>query len=247
MNMLLSFDSIVNARELGGIKCENGVFRPNMFFRSGDLTRASDSDVHRLQLYGIKNIFDFRYEHEIMQTPDAHVDGATLVPLPPLDDLFKNKSYEELLIEVRTDTVQFFRNIYKLLAGTETAICAFKKFINHILDNPGPCLVHCRQGKDRTGVATIILLSALGASYSDIEADYYRSNATSTAIINSLPKNTSEEDKQFFEDLYTVRKEYLSDYFAEAEKIAGSYDKYLTDVLGINKKIRKELGNIFLE
>ncbi len=47
-----------------------------------------------------------------------------------------------------------------------------------IIENDGPYLIHCKEGKDRTGILCAILECFVGASYNEVTADYmltYRS------------------------------------------------------------------------
>ena len=46
------------------------------------------------------------------------------------------------------------------------------KGLTAMADNPGPYLIHCVEGKDRTGYVLMVLESLLGASYEEIVSDY---------------------------------------------------------------------------
>jgi protein-tyrosine phosphatase len=49
---------------------------------------------------------------------------------------------------------------------------AFARAASHIATEAGPTLVHCRLGKDRTGVFAALLLRLVGVSESDVIEDY---------------------------------------------------------------------------
>ena len=44
--------------------------------------------------------------------------------------------------------------------------------LKDIIDNDGPYLIHCLEGKDRTGFVCILLEALLGATYNEIVDDY---------------------------------------------------------------------------
>lgn len=48
-----------------------------------------------------------------------------------------------------------------------------KKMCDEMIDNDGKYLFHCFEGKDRTGFVAILLESLCGASFSEIENDYF--------------------------------------------------------------------------
>ena len=54
---------------------------------------------------------------------------------------------------------------------------AFKELFRALEAGETPILFHCTSGKDRTGVAAMLILLALGASDETICADYARTNS----------------------------------------------------------------------
>ena len=55
---------------------------------------------------------------------------------------------------------------------------AYARAASAIANEPGPSLVHCRLGKDRTGVFAAVVLSALGVSEADVLEDYMLSSSS---------------------------------------------------------------------
>jgi hypothetical protein len=53
---------------------------------------------------------------------------------------------------------------------------ALKRVFNFIAAHPGPYLIHCRLGTDRTGVLSAVLEAFAGVPWPVIEADYLKSN-----------------------------------------------------------------------
>ena len=44
--------------------------------------------------------------------------------------------------------------------------------LNAIVENDGPYLIHCTEGKDRTGFVCMLIEALCGATYDEIEKDY---------------------------------------------------------------------------
>ena len=101
-------------------------------------------------------------------------------------------------------------------------------------------LFHCSGGKDRTGVATAVVLSALGVTREDIEADFMMSNTLKdpdnaavkiAAEVNEV-RGTSMPAKAVWPSL-GVRKAYLDEFYKSVTEDYGSVDGYLRDGLGL--------------
>ena len=56
--------------------------------------------------------------------------------------------------------------------GSEEFAAKVKESVLFILENDGPYLIHCKEGKDRTGILCAILECFVGASAQDVETDY---------------------------------------------------------------------------
>ncbi|MCC5697453.1 tyrosine-protein phosphatase, partial [Klebsiella pneumoniae] len=55
-----------------------------------------------------------------------------------------------------------------------------------VLNSDGPVLVHCAAGKDRTGVVSAMLLSAVGVPEDEIIADYQRTSENMLGVLRRL-------------------------------------------------------------
>ncbi len=51
---------------------------------------------------------------------------------------------------------------------------AMKESMQYILNADGPVLIHCKEGKDRTGILCALIEGLCGASYDDIREDYIK-------------------------------------------------------------------------
>ena len=87
MANVLKFESIDNARQLGGIPAGGSHVKHNLLFRSSNLSKATEHDLHRLRDdFGVHLVIDLRSDFEYMQKPDKLLDGMESVLIPVLDD-----------------------------------------------------------------------------------------------------------------------------------------------------------------
>ncbi len=177
--MTLTFEGIENVRELGGLERADGAaVRQGVLFRTGKLSEATDGDIERLKDIGLCAVMDFRDIGESRRSPDREVPGAVYYHLPALPDLGKlftksprDESYTPQ--EVHNE----FHSLYRYLALSPESHEAYARFFEILLASEGrPVLWHCTQGKDRTGVAAMLLLTALGFERETILREYMLTN-----------------------------------------------------------------------
>ncbi len=248
--MFLQFDGIENVRDLGGLMREDGArVRPGVLLRAGRLENASDSDIRRLEEMGLAAVIDFRDESERKRSPDRPVPGAAyhLLPaLPPLEQTFRPVDDPEHTVEgIHRD----FQRIYRYLAQSTESQEAYASFFRILLASEGrPVLWHCTQGKDRTGVAALLLLTALGVDMDVIMQDYMLTNRFTQGILDSF---AAMEKPPFPPDLarevFLVYEDNLRAYTACLEVEYGSVMNYLELALDVGPREIETLERYYLE
>ena len=96
--------------------------------------------------------------------------------------IYEKYPMEELIIHPRV----MYR---QMLTGNK----AFKELFRALEAGETPILFHCTAGKDRTGVAAMLILLALGASDETICADYARTNLCRAAEIEKAMADHAAE------------------------------------------------------
>jgi len=188
---MIAFDSIPNARELGGLRVKDGrMVRHGMLYRTAYLAFASDEDLRRLsEDYGIRKVIDLRSTHETTHKPDRPVAGAeySQIEIVTLNGhLFKGMSkffqgdvsFEEGMSHFVMEPAakMLCDDFYVSFVDAPDCQECFEKFFREILSAKGPVLWHCTQGKDRTGLSSAFLLHALGADRPTIMYDFNLTN-----------------------------------------------------------------------
>ncbi len=102
-----------------------------------------------------------------------------------------------------------------------------------------PAVIHCVEGKDRTGFAVALVLSALEVPREIIYADYLLSSElldyrirryAFLAAFGSMFRLSKDDVRPLLE----VRRQYLEAAFDAIDERYGSFDAYLRDGLGID-------------
>ncbi|WP_010096607.1 tyrosine-protein phosphatase [Ornithinibacillus scapharcae] len=243
-----------NFRDLGGYETTDGKRVKNgMLFRSGNLSRITETDKNRLREMGIKNICDLRDNDEVNKHPDPILEGVTWNHIPLIKD--------EEVVRQPGDLNQFETKLMNskpgemLLSLNREMISntlEFRRIFQLLIDNPTePMLFHCMAGKDRTGVVAALLLSLLRVPREVIEEDYlYTNNLLEeiergfTAIGYILP---SHIDREVVKAIYEARIDYIRAFFDEIEKKFGDVDIYLSQGIGLSEEEITLLRNHLLE
>ena len=186
-----------NFRELGGYRADEGktvkwgqIYRG---FPTGRLT--TEADRARLDGLGLRLILDLRSGTEAAAAPDYVPDGARLVQICGLRDAtgqeidFSPNDIQRL-VQSAPAGMSLTQLMYRqMLTGNK----AFKELFRALEAGETPILFHCTAGKDRTGVAAMLILLALGASDETICADYARTNLCRAAEIEKAMADHAAE------------------------------------------------------
>lgn len=263
----LGMEGIVNARELGGIKIGDKTIRRGLLLRTGEMSKMTARDLDRLELeYHVSIVFDLRTRREMFRAPDRAIPGSRLISLPVLDDkgvtnddmaMFKTFSGENpaALYEVCKNprAQEFARNMYTSFVINEYTQLQYTAFLEMLInDAEGAVLWHCTQGKDRTGLAAALILSALGADRDTIMDDFSKSALTYDGLLARMLEGASAAGCD--DVAISTMKTFVSvnpPYFAEAldliDREYGGMHRYLTEILGISDQEMEILRERYLE
>ena len=235
--MFIDFDSISNARELGGIKTAGGRrVKSGVLLRTAELAKASDADLAVLaEKYAVRRVVDFRDDSEIRHKPDREIAGAAYSLIPVLPELpYKSRAIDLTPAEV----LEQFVLMYRIMAEHELCAQAYRQFFLVLLEAKGETVLwHCVQGKDRTGIAAYLLLAALGASEDDAREDYFLTNAALGREYEQLVQEGRDtRELEFMKVVLYVFPECLDTFLARVRELYGSLSDYLRKGLGLTDR-----------
>src|ERR1700732_1439439 len=119
----------------------------------------------------------------------------------------------------------------------------FAGIFQHVLRaRERPVLFHCAAGKDRTGVAAALILTALGVRPAIVMEDYLLSNR----LFRPTP-GTADVPDDVREAIVKVRPSYLEAAFAAMAENWGGPDEYLDKALGIGARERDAIAEAFAD
>jgi protein-tyrosine phosphatase len=167
-NRWVAFEQCTNFRDLGGYPTGDGrQTRWELVFRSGLLHQLSEADLVSFGRLGIRAVFDLRSIGERQAGPSP----VKSVHLPLAEDM---ATYELMGIFTVSDAHQAEHAVLELYMATLHRRAAILGDLFRRLSEPAnlPAVFHCTAGKDRTGLAAALLLSALGADRETVVEDY---------------------------------------------------------------------------
>ena len=256
----IQLDGVQNTRDLGGLRTEDGrTVRKGQLIRSGEIDDLSSAGMARLDNMGVNAIVDLRTTKEATAAPVRwpRGEGPVRFNFPVMEQESAKIDGMRASIKAGTakeaDTEVLFSDAFSYIATDYTA--EIRSLFEVILAQPEgeAVLFHCSGGKDRTGIATALVLSALGVTKSEIEADFMMSNTLKDAD-RSAAKIASEVNAAQGTNMTPaavwpsvgVRKTYLDEFYESVRSNYGSVDGYLRKGLGLTDTELQALRDRYL-
>jgi protein-tyrosine phosphatase len=245
-----SFDRVwrlqgaTNFRDLGGYRGLDGrAVRWRRLFRSEHLAGLTASDHAALARIGLSRSVDFRGPAERAGTP-YHVPGVTQHAL----------SIEPTVVQQMQALVQagqhldaplaagLMRDLYRALVNDNAD--RFAELFALLLDaDDTPLVFHCTAGKDRTGLAAALILSALGVARTVVVEDYLLTNQH----YRHPPLPSSDTPPEVLAVLWRVQQDFLDTALAAIDHDQGGMGRYLQHRLGLGPAALGRLAERYLE
>lgn len=248
-----------NFRDLGGYRTADGrVVRRGRVFRSGDLAKLTDEDLGRLEDLGIRTVVDLRLEFEVgVFGRDRLPRGASYRSLPIIAGGMDPAAHEALKagdLAALPDLVEANRGFIRDNTSELGELLT-------MLSEPAnlPLVFHCIGGKDRSGVVSAVVLSALGVPWETVREDYLRTNdrfrdrveeqlallARTTRYGNRV--GLREEMLSAARRFFVLEPGYIDAARDEMIAMSGSIDGYVRDALGVPEEVVSRLCDDLLE
>lgn len=236
-----NFEQIINFRDLAGLKTQDNLtVKGNKIYRSALLDFATARDLDTLQSISPDVVVDFRVEGEKQgEFVEMILNSLNYRAEPISVGNFFDGNQKLALETLKSENIEdLFIRMYKQFP--EEGKTQFKAVFD-ALQNNEKVIYHCSAGKDRTGVMSYLILSALGVHYDDIMENYLESNLHADALHQLFVENR--------QDCRTDAKEAmkLMDTFHQIRLVDARYLDSLNTLLndqynGVTSYIEKELG-----
>lgn len=277
----IELEGLVNTRDLGGIETGDGkTVKRRMLIRSGALSKATEHDAAALiDEYRLSKIIDLRTEEERLKNPDPQdlFDGVEFVDIPILNTqalgITREGGIRGLLKAVKvidTDPAGLMIGIYPSMLVDKQSMLGYKRFFEELLKDVAPVggfpletadgeslaagsvLWHCSAGKDRAGLAAVLLLHVLGVPYEAILADYLATNrymeSRTQEILDALAAyGMAGKLDDSVRVLNSADERFLRAALDAVDERYGSLDAYLREELDLTSDKKDALRSKYLE
>ncbi len=258
--MRTEYHMLHNTRDLGGMKTSDGRrIRGGCLFRSGQLSDLDPADAEQLRA-SIRTIIDFRTDRERMEKPDTELSGVQSIHIPVLDSLKAGISREEqadekligsMLLKPR-EAYDYMCRMYREFAD-EFCSKQFSRFISLLAEAEGGVLWHCTAGKDRAGIASVIVEEILGVPREAVMADYMATEKYLSEDIHALTQfvkrqagTDSDAADESMNYLLGVNSAYIDSFYNTVSGKYGDMDGYLREALGVGEEMTGRLREKYL-
>ena len=266
----INMRSISNARELGGYKTIDGkTVRKGVLLRSAALTDASQEELDSLiRDYKLSAVIDMRASYELAEEPEPVLDGVAQYNFKIMDEQMmaqRAAGIYQILKDPNVDPVTRMTAIldagvisdqmYVEFLQGETGKAGFRDFFRVLLETPegSSVLWHCTNGKDRTGVAAMLLLGVLNVDEETIMDDFMLTNTFFTEEISALRAQLSQyikDDGMLDELLVTgrgVHAPYMRNAIDYIKENYGDTPGYVKTELGLTDADIAKLQELYTE
>ncbi len=243
----------LNFRDMGGYAAADGrTVRWNCLYRSGT---THDMTTEELRVLAAKGI---RYAHDLRSNAERELHPNRLSGLAGVEYWCRNHDQlsgdlvrlmgqpnvqaeqgREAMLTLYRDLPYDFRD-------------AYRELFMSLADGRLPLVFNCSAGKDRTGVAAALVLTALGVPRVSIVEDYLLTEQCYEQLCQMLIRRDGTEGltnpaSAIWESMLRADAAYLGAMFEQLEAAHGTAERYLSDELGVDTLVIERLRGHLLE
>ena len=248
--------------DLGKIKTVDGYkVKEGLLFRSCNLTKTNSKDLLKLKnKYHINHVVDLRTSDEIATKPEITNHELNYHHVPIADNyeyplVTKENQFEilEKLMALEGGTYKYVIDYYPRLAFSETSIIGYKAIFKLLLNNKENegFLFHCTQGKDRTGMVMLFILTALGVDKETIIKKYLQYNHYNWpykfGISLGLTFGYAPRYAKALSNILSAKREFIESAFNAIDQKCGSVENYLKEIIGLTNSDILALKDRYLD
>jgi len=260
----LPLKKLDNTRDLGGLPAEGGKkIKNGKLLRSGRLYKLPDSTINALKAMGLETVVDMRIDVERGEYPSTIIDGVNYVQLPLVctatTGITHQKSMAGTMLKeskrIKTEfgtADNYMASMYSIILFDGESQKKLRIFFDIILQNKRCILWHCNAGKDRTGIAAMLLEGLLGVDESVIIEDYVASKKFQhrKRLLQRIGLTISPIPHRFKQILYALmdaKPQYIRGAIDAIKQKYGSIAEYCKQALHITDEEIKFLKDEYLE
>lgn len=266
----LNLNTISNARELGGYKTKDGrTVRKGVLLRTAALTDASQEELDALiNSYKLAAVIDMRASYELAEDPEPVLNGVAQYNFMIMDEQMmaqRAAAVQDVLSDPDVDPVKRMTAIleagiisdqmYVEFLQGDIGKAGFRDFFHVLLETPegNAVLWHCTNGKDRTGVAAMLLLGVLNVDEETIMEDFMLTNVFFEAEISAMRSQLEQyiQDETMLEEFMVAGKGVSSVYMQNAisyiKENYGDINGYVKTELGLTDEDIAKLQTLYTE
>ena len=248
--------------DLGGTKTINGErIKPHLLYRSAYLSEIDEKAVDYLyDELNVKHVVDLRTDEEVNHRPEDIVTRRIAyhhIPLlnQEINPVVTRENRVDVLNELIAGEGGMLGHILSLYGKTVTSdmsIAGYKEIFKLLLecDENDGFLFHCTQGKDRTGITIMLILTALGVSRDRITNIYLsfnnRARLKRTAYFLGMNIVFSLKQAIALNNTLIARKIYINKAYDTLDQFYGGVEKYIRNIIGLSDSDIQKLKNKFL-
>lgn len=257
----IPLEGAVNFRELGGYPAADGRrVRYGLLYRGGNLdTLQSPADRALVQSWKLNTILDLRSNGECAKHPDPSLPGVQYRRICAMrmrdgsEMDFSADGIERLAAEKAAfereaghpvHDFYWFSILYRQMPFGNPAYHALFELLEQ---GRVPLLFHCSCGKDRTGIAAMLILLALGVSRETALADYMLTNTYRQAQIKASLQGKTEAERELLLSVEGVSESMGAGALDAIVERFGSYERYFQAEYGLTPSRLQALRDCYLE
>ena len=255
-NRLLNIKHGYNYRDVGGYPIYDGrITKWHQVVRSGNLAKLSLRDQRYLKEYGVVCDVDLRSKGEVDHEPDRIPYGVKYF-FNPIHNSRRPPKIERLRAQFSSDPTyghHHMMKVYRNMIDSHHSRRYYRKLFKILLKfgKKGAVLMHCSQGKDRTGMGVAMLLLTLGVDINTVKRDYLISQIEMVPYVklkqNSFRKyHVNDNFLANIKSLYTVSGDYFDSAMDEIHKRYGTWYRFEHRYLKLSDRKITKLQRLYL-